>query len=190
MFSFEFPVDCLVGEIVSIRKKSSNRNEIVFHVDNVYGNSSVYGQNNSNFVSCVLKNEEVKFFHKVLNNVFNYYLSEFDPEQEVSLYNKDQNDDLAYFNDLKLIKDGIVVKIDGEIGNKIFDKYGTLKFAGFVFMNHFLHDSFDDEKFNKINMDVNVKETLISQNIFNFLIPVGNLKKNSLLLKNAVNVFK
>jgi len=186
---FDFPVDCLVGEIVSVDHKKNDVNEVIFHIDNYYGDHSIYGKSESSFISGIFKNSEIKFFYKILNNVYQYYIREFDPELEVSFYKEDANNLLTYFNELKLVKDGIVFEIGGTIGQNIFESYGKAKFAGFVFMNFNLHKCMESKTFNNINMDCAIKQNIASQNIFNLLIPIGNLKRSSLILKNATNIF-
>lgn len=185
----DFEVDCLIGEIVSIDQIKKNQHEIIFHIDRSYGNHSVFGKSESNFVCANFKNSELKFFHKIVNNVYQYYISEFDPMPETVLYNLDKNNLLSSFKELKLISDGIVFEIEGAKGKSIFQDYGSVKFAGFVFMNYALVNSMENTEFNQINMNSFIKEKLVTQNIFNFLIPVGNLKKSLTLLRDAANIF-
>jgi hypothetical protein len=187
----EFPVDCFVGEIYSIRKICSKTFEVMLLLANNYGNNSQYtiSSENLSLARATLKISEITLLIKVLNNLYKYYENEFDFQPETNLVEKITNDQFfSEFQDIKLIKDGINVESDGEVGKAIHSHYGDIKFAGLIFMNSSFYKCIESSTFNKINMCKKIRNSLGSQNTFNLLIPVGNLHKNLKIMNTAINI--
>jgi hypothetical protein len=184
----DFPMDCLIGNITSIVRKNKTEYEVIVIVDKFYGDNSLYGKVKGDYISFLLKDSEMISFKNILTNILNYYLKEFNPEPELNFEPNHENMEISNFCRMKLISEGVVFHSNGDIGNKIFKDYGDSKFAGFVFINLNLFKGLGESVFNKILMTSELKKDLVSQNTFNFLIPVGNLKKNFDLIKYALNV--
>lgn len=187
----EFPVDCFVGEIFSLKKICSKTFEIMLLLANNYGNNSQYtiSSENVSLARATLKNSEITLLAQIVRNLYKYYENEFDFQSETNLSEKVSNfNSFCEFQEIKLIKDGISVESDGEVGKAISSDYGDTKFAGLIFMNSSFYKCIESKTFNKVNICTNTRNSLGSQNTFNLLIPVGNLKKNIKIMQKAINI--
>jgi len=187
----EFPVDCFVGEIFSLKRICSKTFEIILLLTNNYGNNSQYtiSSENVSLARATLKNSEIALLTQVVANLYNYYENEFDYQPETNLSENVINfHSFCEFQEIKLIKDGISVESDGEVGKAISSHYGDTKFAGLIFMNSNFYKCIESTTFNKVHICRNTRNSLGSQNTFNLLIPVGNLKKNINIMQKAINI--
>lgn len=177
----DFPMDCLVGKVCSVVKLKKTY-QIILLIDSFYGDFSLYGKPNSKYVSMTLDSHELNKFKEFVHKNHDYYVKEFDLEDEIEFELDEHNPELTQFSKMKIVTEGIVVGVKGQIGIEIFQDYGITKFAGFIFINKYLYNGLRSVSFNNILMTSQLKENLITQNSFNFLIPVGNLKTSLRIL--------
>jgi hypothetical protein len=187
-----FPIDCFLGEVFSVHKIGQNHFEVSFLISNSFGDNSIYSANcgeNLTLAKAIFKTIDIHCFYFVMEKLYNYYQNEFNFQDEIDIVNSCKEDvTVVNFKNVKLIHDGISIETDGEIANKINQIYGDIKFAGFVFMNESFYKCIDDKNFNKINLSQETRNIIGSENTFNLLVPVGNLKKCLKLTKKAVNI--
>lgn len=183
----DFPMDCLIGKVCSVVKLKKTY-QVILQIGSFYGDFSLYGKSNGKYVSMNLDGNELGKFKDFIYKNHDYYEKEFDFESEIEFGMDDQDSELTQFSKMKIVTEGIVVGVKGNIGNEIFKDYGIAKFAGFIFMNKHLFNGLKSVSFNNILMTSELKENLITQNSFNFLIPVGNLKSSLRIITKALIV--